>query len=237
MADPLAPLLVVLGLLAIALPRIELEVPAALVALAAASAGYEATGGGQAWLALHLTLAGALVTTSALVHADRRILGWPGGLLLAAATWVRLAELGVEAPEAYTLPSAIALLLVGLVRLYRDAPASTAYALTPGLALATVPSLLWVLTQDPITLRAMLLGIGCLALILVGARLGWSAPLVVGALVGTLLALRELAPYLAETPQWILIGLAGTVLTVVGVTWERRVNDLQRAGLFLSRLR
>lgn len=235
--DRVAPLLVLLGLLAIALPRLELELPVGLVALVAASAGYEAADGGQTWLALHLTLAGALVTTSALVHPHRRALGWLGGLLLAAATWVRLADLGVEAPEAYTLPSATALVLVGVLRLHRDSSASTRYALTPGLALATVPSLLWVLTQDPITLRALLLGIGCLALVMVGVRLGWSAPLVAGALVGALLALRELAPYLVETPQWIAIGLAGALLTVVGVTWERRVNDLQRTGAYLARLR
>ena len=35
----------------------------------------------------------------------------------------------------------------------------------------------------------------------VARRLGWSAPLLV---------LRELAPYAAETPQWVLIGTAGT---------------------------
>ena len=34
----------------------------------------------------------------------------PAGSLLALATWVRLADLGVHAPEPYTLPSALALL-------------------------------------------------------------------------------------------------------------------------------
>ncbi len=237
LGDRVAPVLVVLGLLAIVLARIELEVPAGIVALVVASAGYESVGGGQTWLALHLTLAGALVTTSALVHPSRRQLGWLGGLLLAAATWVRLADLGVHAPEAYTLPSATALVLVGLARLYRDPESSTGYALVPGLSLATIPSLLWVLTQDPITLRAGLLGLGCLTLLLAGTRLRWHAPLLVGAGVGALLVLRELAPYALQTPQWIAIGLAGTLLTLIGVTWERRVNDLQRAGAYLARLR
>ena len=88
-------------------------------------------------------------------------------------------------------------------------------ALTPGLALATTPSLLWVLA-DPVSLRAALLGATCLALLLAGARRRWSSPLVVGAVVGGLMVLRELAPYAAVTPQWILIGAAGTLLTVVG---------------------
>ena len=72
-------------------------------------------------LAVHLTVAGALVTVTALVHRDHRPLAWLGGLLLASATWVRLYDVGVQAPEAYTLPTAVALLLVGLHRLRRDA--------------------------------------------------------------------------------------------------------------------
>ena len=39
-----------------------------------------------------------------LLRADRRALGWVGGALLALASWVRLWDLGVHAPEAYTLP-------------------------------------------------------------------------------------------------------------------------------------
>ena len=46
-----------------------------------------------------------------------------------------------------------------------------------------------------------------------------------------------LAPYAAEVPQWALIGSAGTLLTVVGVTWERRLRDLRAAGSYLGRLR
>jgi cell division protein FtsW (lipid II flippase) len=163
-------------------------------------------------------------------------LGWLGGLLLAAATWVRLANLGVEAPEAYTLPSAVALLLVGLWRMHRDSRTSSRLALTPGLLLATTPTLLWVLV-DPVSLRAVLLGAACLALVLAGARLQWSAPLVVGSVVGGLLVLRELAPYATATPQWVLIGAAGTLLTVVGVTWERRLRDLHLGLAYLGRLR
>jgi hypothetical protein len=55
--------------------------------------------------------------------------------------------------------------------------------------------------------------------------------------VGGLLVLRELAPYATATPQWVLIGTAGTLLTVVGVTWERRVRDLQLGLAYLGRLR
>ena len=80
--------------------------------------------------------------------------------------------------------------------------------LAPGLTLATVPSLL-VALDDPTSLRALLLGLGCLVLVLAGVALRWSAPLVVGSVVGAVLVLRELAPYAADLPPWVVIGLSG----------------------------
>ena len=231
------PVVLVVGVLAIAVPRLEIELAAGLAALVCSCVAIpEAGTSASVSLAVHLTLAGVLVTTSALAHPGRRELGWLGGLLLVAATWVRLADIGVTAPEAYTLPSAVALLLVGLLRLHNDPDASTGRALAPGLLLATVPSLLWVLAE-PISTRAVVLGVGCLVLVLVGSALRWTAPLLVGAVVGTLLVLRELAPYALQTPQWALIGVAGTLLTVVGVTWESRLRELRQAATYVERLR
>jgi hypothetical protein len=99
-----------------------------------------------------------------------------------------------------------------------------------------VPSLLQTL-DEPVSLRALLLGIACLGLVMSGVRLRLSAPLVVGAVVGTLLVLRELAPYAATVPPWLLIGLSGTLLTLVGVTWESRMRDLRTASQYVGHLR
>jgi hypothetical protein len=228
--------LLVLGLLALAVPRFEVELIAALAALVGAASGITYATDVSVSLAVHLTLAGMLVTASSLLHRDRRPLAWLGGLLLAAATWVRLYDVGVEAPEAYTLPTAVALVLVGVYRLIRDFDADTMTTLLPGLALATVPSLLWALV-DPVSPRAALLGGGCLVLLLGGAALRWSAPVIVGGLVGGALVLRELAPYAEQTPQWVLIGSAGLVLLATGISWEARVRDLRRAAAYLGRLR
>lgn len=227
------PVLLALAALALLRPRPELEAVAAVTSSLAAALAVT----GPTSLAVHLTVGGALVTVHALLVAQRRVVAWVGGLLLAAATWVRLAELGVSQPEAYTLPSALALLLVGVATLRRDPTAPTGPALTPGLLLATVPTLLWVLALDPVSLRAALLGLACLATVLGGTALRWSAPVAVGWVVGLLLVVRELAPYAAATPQWILIGAAGTALTVVGVTWERRLGELRRAQAYVGRLR
>ena len=230
------PVLLTVGLLALALPRPVVEATGWIAALIAVPAAISAAADPVTATAVHLTVAGALVVASSLVNPQRRALGWVGGLLLAAATWVRLADLGVEAPEAYTLPSALALLVVGLNRLRRDREAATSSALTPGLLLATVPSLLWCL-DDPVTWRAAWLGVACVGLVLAGTLARWHAPLMVGGTVGGVLVVRELAPYAAETPQWILIGAAGALLTLVGVTWEHRLAEVRQAAAYLDRLR
>ena len=149
---------------------------------------------------------------------------------------MRLYDLHIVDPEPYTLPTALALVLVGLYRLRVSRDSPTAPTLGPGLALATVPSLLWVL-GDPVSTRAALLGVACLAMVLAGVQLRWHAPVVVGALVGGLVVIRELAPYALQTPQWMLIGAAGTVLIACGITWESRMRDLQQAAAYLGRLR
>jgi cell division protein FtsW (lipid II flippase) len=131
----------------------------------------------------------------------------------------------------------VGLVVVGLARLHRDRQTGTLRALGPGLTLALVPSLLWVL-DDPATPRALLLGLGCLALVLAGARLRWAAPLLCGALAGGLLVLREAAPYVvAAVPRWGLIGAAGVLLIALGATWEQRLTDARNVTGRLRALR
>ena len=225
------------GLLALVARRTDVDVAVVLVAPWPVLAAVLNARDGSLSLALHLTLLGALAVARALTDERRRRTAWAGGLLLAAATWVRLADIGVEAPEPYTAPSALALLVVGLLALRRTPGRGSVETLLPGLLLAVVPSLLWVLAQDPVSWRALLLGMGCLVLVLGGTLLGWQAPLLVGGVAGALVVLRELAPYAAATPQWVLLAAAGALLLVVGITWERRVRDLRVAGGYLARLR
>jgi hypothetical protein len=221
------------------LARAGLEVGAALAALVVIVVGlsFAPVSETASWTAVYLTALGVAVTIVSLLRTDRRSLGWVGGVLLAAASWVRLADLGVHAPEAYTLPSAAVLVLVGLARLRRDPGSSTSTALAPGISLAVVPSLLWVLVE-PTGPRALLLGLGCLALVLLGARLGWTAPLVIGAAAGSLLVLRLAAPYVADAvPRWVLIGAAGALLLAVGATWERRLGEARQLATYVRALR
>ncbi|MCW2817191.1 MAG: hypothetical protein JWN84_4646, partial [Nocardioides sp.] len=231
------PVLVVLGALVVLRPRVELEAVSGVAAAVAAVVAVPLATDESVSLALHLTLAGALVVAHSLVHPSRRPLAALGTGLLVLATWVRLADLGVTAPEPYTLPTAVLLLAVGLHRMRRDDGSSTALTLLPGLLLATVPSYLQLLVTDPVSPRAAVLGVACLVLAVGGAQLRWSAPLLVGSVVGGLLVLLELAPYAAQTPQWVVIGIAGTTLVVAGTTWERRVVEVQRAAQYVGRMR
>lgn len=136
------PVLAVPALAAALGPRLgEVRLP---VEIAAAVAGVLALGlsaGRAGTLALVLALAG-VVCAGAAVRPERRALGWAAGALLAAATWVRLAEAGVSTPEAYTLPVTVPALVVGLLRRRRDPQASSWTAYGPGLAATLVPSLL-----------------------------------------------------------------------------------------------
>ena len=220
--------------------RLGVEVGAAAVALPLGTAGVLLAPVAEqaSWAAGYLTLAGAVVTAIALLHADRRPLGWVGGGLLALASWVRLADVGVHAPEAYTLPSAAALLLLGLVRMRRDGTGTGSLAaLGPGLGLALAPSLLWAL-DDPTSTRALLLGLACLGLVLAGTGLRWTAPVGYGATAGALLVLRFAAPYVDQAvPRWVLIGLAGALLVTLGTTWERRLGEARHALAYLRALR
>lgn len=219
--------------------RVGVETGAAAVALPLGLAGV-LTGPGEqqaTWTAVYLTVAGAAVVALSLLRPDRRRLAWVGSGLLALATWVRLADLGVDEPEPYTLPSALALVVVGLLRLRRDPEADTMGALGPGLTLALVPSLLWVL-EEPLTARGLLLGLACLALVLVGLRGRWSAPLLLGAVVGGVLVVRMAAPYVdSSVPRWVLIGAAGAVLIATGVTWERRLQEARHMVGYVKSLR
>ncbi|WP_436698688.1 SCO7613 C-terminal domain-containing membrane protein [Nocardioides sp. BYT-33-1] len=230
------PVLLVVGVLALALPRVDVELSAITVGLLALPVSLSTTTDPGGFTALWLTVAGFLASGTALLHASRRGCVFVGGALLLLASWVRLADLNVTEPEPYTVPLAAALLAFGLWRLRRSAQVGTLEALLPGLLLATVPSLIWVL-GDPVSLRALILGGVCLALTVAGAAMRWSAPLVVGAGVGAVVVLRELGPYAGEFPKWVWIGLAGALLTVVGITWERRLLDVRRAVGLLGRLR
>ncbi|WP_435770890.1 SCO7613 C-terminal domain-containing membrane protein [Nocardioides sp. SYSU DS0651] len=230
------PVLLAVGMLAVVLPRPEVEVAAAATAVVTLPVSLVTAADPGGLAALWLTVAGCLVLATALVHDSRRGAAWAGGALLLLASWVRLADLDVRTPEAYTLPLGAVLVGLGLWRMHREPSAGTVETLLPGLLLSTLPTVVWVV-GDPVSLRALLLGAACLVLAVAGATLRWSAPLVTGAAVGAVVVVCEIGPYASELPRWLWIGLAGALLTMVGITWERRLVEVRTAAGYLGRLR
>ncbi len=190
-------------------------------------------------LALVLSL-GGVITAGTALRPSRRWVGYVATCLLLLATWVRLVAWEVTAPEAYTVPVAVPALVVGYLRRRRDPAVSSWTAYGAGLAVPMVPSLLaaW---ADPHWLRPLLLGLAALAVTLVGARSRLRAPLLLGGGVLALVALHELAPYLAQVvgalPRWVAPALAGLLLLAAGATYEQRLRDARRVREALGRLR
>ncbi|MGW0606799.1 SCO7613 C-terminal domain-containing membrane protein [Streptomyces sp. NPDC002640] len=233
-----------------------LAVPAAAALLAArpgtgpATVPVEATGAGIGVCALLLTLLDApvfavalalagVITGATALRADRRPVGYASGALFLLAAWVRLAAWEVTAPEAYALPVAVPMLVLGVLRRRRDTSVSSWSAYAPGLAAGLLPSLLaaW---ADAHATRPLLLGLAALAVTVAGAVRRLQAPLVLGGTVLVLDALHELAPYLVHAlgalPRWAPPAAAGLLLLLLGTTYERRLRDARRAREALRRM-
>lgn len=197
-----------------------------VAAVATGGAALLLTSGDAAWLSAALGALGLLALATAL-RPDRRPAAIAGALLLAASSWVRLAEAGVQAPEPYVVP--LGLLALGLGHLRRrEVPATRSFAAYgSGLSLLLVPSLLAVDSGG--LQRPLLLGLTALVVLLIGARSRLQAPLAMGGAVLALDALHLLAPYAADLPRWVPLAVVGAVLVVLGTTYEQRGRDLALA--------
>lgn len=214
----------------------------ALVALAAPALGRDRRAGSEAaaglvgaaaisltsvdpgWLSW--TLAGlALVALAGALRADRRRLAGAGGLLLAASSWVRLADAGVTDPEPYVLPLAAVALVLGHLRRRREPRTRSFAAYGPGLSALLLPSLLASYAGSPLWRPLLLAGVA-LVVVLLGVRDRLQAPLAIGGAVLAADAVLLLAPYAAALPRWLVLGAAGALLVAVGATYERRRRDL-----------
>lgn len=210
--------------------RLAFEATALVVGLVATAFPVEET-----VVAMVLTIVGSAVAVLAILNRDRDEAAWVGIVLLGVATVIRVAE-DVRAPEAYTLPAAALLIGAGWWRLGADQQVGSVRALSPGLTLALVPSLLLAL-DEPVTLRGALVAAGGLVVLVVGVVRLWAAPFAAGALSTGVLAVRHLGPVVEGLPRWITLGSVGLALLLVGITWEQRRRDLQAANRYLTSLR
>jgi len=213
--------------------RIGTEVGAVAVGAVAVvlAVGYDP----EVQLPVVLTIVGAGLVGVALLSADRRLASVAGGVVLVAASWVRLWVDDVTAVEAYTLPTGLVLLALGIRHQRTHADAATLTVLGPGLVLCLAPSLL-VALAEPTSLRALLVGLAGAAAVVIGAYRRWLAPMLVGGAVVLLLALANVGPYAAAVPRWVLFALIGGGLLYLGVTWEKRLRNARRVWAAVERL-
>jgi hypothetical protein len=164
------------------------------------------------------------------VRPGRLLLGLPAAVELLALTWLRLDRADVVLVEAYTLPLALVLLVIGLLaqrvgRLEGDRVPSWA-SLGPALVVGLAPTV-WLAFAEPGSARP-LIGLVAGALVLIGGVVWGKRALVdVGTATVVVLGLRQIAPVVGEVPNWVTIGATGVLLIVVGATFEQRRRDLR----------
>jgi len=210
--------------------RIAIEITGFLTGLAATAFPDD-----PAVVATVLTLLGSAVAVVTVLNRDRDEAAWIGVALLGVATAIRVVD-DVRAPELYTLPAAAVLLGAGWWRLTHDARIGSVRALSSGLTLALVPSLLLAL-DEPVSLRGVLVAAAGVAAVAVGIARLWAAPFVAGAATTGALAVRHLGPVVDGLPRWISLGSLGLALLLVGITWEQRRRDAEAASRYLASLR
>jgi hypothetical protein len=184
---------------------------------------------------LALTLVGSAVALVSVLHRDRDEVAWLGTAILGIAAGLRVSN-ELALPELATAPAAALLLIAGVQRLRTDAAASSLRVLGSGLTLALLPTLLLSL-DEPVSVRAALLGAAALLALAAGITQHWSAPFLAGSGVVAVLAVRHLGPVAEALPRWISLGAVGALLLAVAVTWESRRRQLEVAERYLAALR
>ena len=182
------------------------------------------------------TVAGAGVVVLGLTSSRRTWYRWVGSGLLGVAYVLWLAASEVDVVEAYTLPFAAFLLIVGLWTMRKESDVGSVRALLPGVALALLPSLPQAL-DEPTGLRALLLGTGAAIALAVGTWRRWQVPFVAGAIVLALITVANLGPVALAVPRWTLLAAAGVVFGGAGITWEDRVRDGRAAIRYVGSMR
>jgi hypothetical protein len=215
-------------------PRTSDGMAVEVVSWALIGAGLVAASGDAGWTSWTFALAGLTALTSAL-RPERRPMAYVASLLLAASSWVRLVDADVHAPEPYVVPLATVALGLGLLRRRADRGVSSWTAYGPALSLALVPSLIASL-DDSSARRPLLLAVAATAVVVIGAVRRLQAPFVVGGAVLAVDAVRQLGAYVALLPRWVVIGFLGLVLLGLGMTFEQRRRDVQRAQQAFERM-
>lgn len=164
--------------------------------------------------------------------------GYLSAVLVSVGNAVLVGELGADQVEFFTLPSAAAFALLGLVqhRAAGDTPPGTVLTMGPALAIALVPSLAVATTGDGV-LRLLLVVLAGGTALLLGVLLALRAPVLAGSGTLGVVAFAQGSPYLAYVPAWVLLASAGVALLTIGVVWEAALARGRQLGRWVHELR
>jgi len=186
------------------------------------------------------TLWGLAVGVRALRRGEsvvtRRVLVVAAAAVETGGWWLLIGADRVSTLEAYTLPAAAVALLAGWLARRTRAGLNSWTGFGPALAAALLPTLASVLVGDGQPVRRLLLGLGALAVLLVGTNARLQAPVVAGGVVLIAVALHELVLVWDLLPRWIPLAAAGLLLVLLAMTLERRRRDLARVRAALIRM-
>lgn len=169
-----------------------------------------------------------------------RVLAWVAIGLAAATGIAGLARDAIDPLEWTTVPISVALLVTGAFQLRRNAAARSWAWLAPGILVLLLPSLVATFTDQPIW-RLVALGVAGILTIVAGATVRLQAPLILGAVIVVVHALRTFAPQIRQvyelTEWWVWAVVGGVILLFLGLTVEKRIRDLRTVGSKISSLR
>ncbi|MEU4158928.1 hypothetical protein [Actinoplanes sp. NPDC026670] len=191
------------------------------------------------WAAVVCKLWALVLTVRALRPGETRRFGYgiAAGSVALAGWWLLLTSRDVETTEIYTLPAALLALAAGWFARRGRPELSSWNAYGASLAAAFLPTLAVIANStadEPHYLRRLLLGMGALAVLVVGARARLQAPVVTGGGTLLLVALHELIQFWDLVPRWVPLAVGGLLLVGIATTMEQRRRDLARLRSAIS---
>ena len=192
-----------------------------------------------------VALALAVVGVIGLASAVRPGRWWQapvGGLLMFCSMWTVLVAWDVTVPEAYTVPPALAFLVIGWEWERRaEVKPSSRLSYGGGLLLLLGPTVWLALDGQDLGWRVPTVLVVGVAVAVWGLRSRLQAQLLLGGGALSVVSLRAFGPPLWDLtlllPNWAPFAVVGLLLLLIGARYEANLNRLRRVGRYVGALR
>ncbi|MDN4472936.1 SCO7613 C-terminal domain-containing membrane protein [Demequina zhanjiangensis] len=146
---------------------------------------------------------------------------WLAGVLASVGLGLVVFSAGFYAVEAYTVLPAAWALAEGVAWMRRDPQVPSLTALSGGLAIALVPSIIALAVLPGALTRTLVLTFAVALLAFATVLLRWLAPAVAAAATAIAVALAQFAVDEQLAPRWVSFAVVGAVLIALAATYER----------------